>query len=114
MPNAEKVSVAQQPYIVQKRASASSGSVASLALAYTNNVLANTTLIVVFANGNSNNAAAPITDTLNNTWFKAAQVANGSAFEVEIWYAFSTAAGANTITVTPGGTNASIAMEIYE
>lgn len=109
-------SMAPQPSFVQAPVSnKSSGSVASINAAYGSNVTKGNTLIVVFANGNNNNAAAPITDTLSLTWFKAIQVANGSAFETEIWYAPVTGnGGADTVTVTPGGSNASIAMTIYE
>jgi hypothetical protein len=107
-------SSAPQPTIIQKHAAASSGSVASLTNAFASNNQAGNTIVVVFANGNNNNAASPITDTNSNTYTKAVQVANGTAFEVEIWYATGILAGANTVTVTPGGSNASIASEVYE
>lgn len=108
-------SSAPQPSFAQASVSSkSSGSVASINAAYGSNTLKGNTLVVVFSNGNNNNAASPITDTLSLTWFKAVQVANGSAFETEIWYAPNSVGGADTVTVTPGGTNASIAMTIYE
>lgn len=108
-------SSAPQPQFAQAALSnASSGSVASLAKAYGSNLTKGNTAVVVFANGNNNNPAAPITDTLSLTWFKAVQVNNSTAFETEIWYAPITTGGADTITVTPGGSNASIAMTIYE
>lgn len=108
-------SSAPQPSFAQAAVSAkSSGSVASINAAYGSNTLKGNTLVVVFANGNNNNPTAPITDTLSLTWFKAVQVANSTAFETEIWYAPNTVGGADTVTVTPGGSNASIAMTIYE
>lgn len=110
-------SMAPQPNFVQSPVSAkSTGSVASINAAYGSNVTYGNTLVVVFANGNNNNPTTPITDTLSLTWFKAVQVANSTAFESEIWYAPDTTLGKNadTVTVTPGGSNASIAMTIYE
>lgn len=108
-------SSAPQPQFAQASVSAkSSGSVASINAAYGSNTIKGNTLVVVFSNGNNNNPTAPITDTLSLTWFKAVQVANSTAFESEIWYAPNTVGGADTVTVTPGGSNASIAMTIYE
>lgn len=110
----QPVSLALQPTIVQKAAAVSSSSLPSLAANFANQNQRGDSIVVVFANGNSNNAASPISDTNSNTYTKAVQVANGSAFEVEIWYATNIAGGTNSVTVTPGGTNASIAIEIYE
>lgn len=108
-------SSAPQPQFAQASVSSkSSGSVASINAAYGSNTIKGNTLVVVYANGNNNNAASPISDTLSLTWFKAIQVANSTAFETEIWYAPNTVGGADTVTVTPGGSNASIAMTIYE
>jgi hypothetical protein len=111
----QPVSLALQPVILQSHPAASSGSVASLTNAFSSNNLKGNSIIVVFANGNGNNAAAPISDTNSNTYSKATQVAViGNLFEAEIWYATNVAAGANTVTVTPGGSAASIASEVYE
>jgi hypothetical protein len=107
--------MAPQPQFAQAPVpGSSSGSVSLLAASYLSNTVKGNTLIVVFANGNANNPTAPITDSLSLKWFKAAQIANGTTFESEIWYAPNTVGGADTVTVTPGGTNASIAMMIYE
>ena len=99
--------------VVQKTNQISSGSVASINKAFTSNVTAGNSIIVSFCNGNNNLAASPVSDG-TNTYTKAVLVANGSAFECGIFYALNVAAGATTITITPGGSNASIAMEIYE
>jgi len=100
------------PSIVQKTNSTSTGSVASLAKAYTSNVVANDSLIAICGVGNG--TAPTISDTLSNTWKQAVQVANGTAFNVGIFYAVGTPAGADTVTCNNGGTTASIALEIYE
>lgn len=102
------------PVIVQKTANASSGSVASLSKAFTSNNAQGNTIIIVFGNGNNNAAATPVADTAGNTYFQVVLTPNSTAFQTGIYYAVNIASGANTVTVTPGGTNASIAMEIYE
>jgi hypothetical protein len=104
--------------IVQSRANKSSGSVASLALAFTSNNTQGNSIIVVCAVGNG--TAPTISDTNSNSYTQAAQVANGTAFNVAVFYSVGPtsgggiASGANTVTVNNGGTTASIAMEIYE
>ena len=100
--------------IVQKHAAVSSGSVASLANAFSSNVAAGNSLVVSFCNGNINAPTAPITDTLTSAWTKAVHVVQGAAFECDVWYAVGISGGADTVTITPGGTNASIASEVYE
>ena len=108
-------SMAPQPQFAQAPVPAkSSGSVASISASYGSNTIKGNTLVVVFANGNASNPTAPITDTLSLKWFKAVQIANSTVFESEIWYAPNTVGGADMVTVTPGGSNASIAMTIYE
>jgi len=113
-------SMAPQPQFAQAPLSnASSGSVPSLAKAYGSNTTRGNTLVVTFCNGNANNPTAPIIDTLNLTWYRAVQATNGTSFECGVWFAPNTAASlvggsSDTVTVTPGGTNASIAMTIYE
>ena len=99
---------------VQKHAVASSGSVASLANAFSSNVGPGNSIVVSFCNGNVNAPTAPITDTLSSTWTKAVHQVQGSALECDIWYAVNVTGGAETVTVTPGGSNASIASEVYE
>jgi hypothetical protein len=110
----QTVTVSPLIAIVQKHAAASSGSVASLANVFSSNVLAGNSIVVNFCNGNVNAPTAAITDTQTLTWTKAAHVVQGSAFECDQWYAVSATGGAETVTVTPGGSNASIASEIYE
>jgi hypothetical protein len=100
------------PNVIQKTSNTSTGSVASLAKAYANNVVANNTLLV--ACGVGNGTAPTVTDTLSNTFKSAVQIANGTAFNVGIFYAAGTTAGADTVTCNNGGTTASIAMEIWE
>jgi len=98
--------------IVQKASNSSSGSVASLAKAFASSNTPGNSIVVVCGVGNG--TAPTISDTLGNTYKQAAQVANGTAFNVAVFVASEIAAGANTVTVSNGGTAASIAMEIYE
>jgi hypothetical protein len=100
------------PAIVQKASNSSSGSVASLARAFPSSNVAGNSIVVVCGVGNG--TAPTISDTPANAYKQAAQVANGTAFNVAIFVATNIAAGANTVTVNNGGTAASIAMEIYE
>ncbi len=100
------------PVIVQSHAAKSSGSVASLAQAFTSNNVQGNSIVVVCGVGNG--TAPTISDTLNNTYTQAAQVANGTALNVAVFLAVNVAAGANTVTVNNGGTTASIALELYE
>lgn len=106
------------PMVVQSTNNKSSGSVASLAKAFVSNNTAGNSIVVVCAIGNG--TAPTISDTNSNVYTQVSQVANGTAFNVAIFYSAGTAVGggivggANTVTVTNGGTTASIAMEIYE
>src|SRR5260221_8414 len=106
------------PLIVQKTNNVSSGSVASLAKAFTSNNAAGNSIVVVCAVGNGK--APTISDTLSNVYTQAAQIANGTALNTAVFYSVGPAggdgitAGVNTVTVNNGGTTASIAMEIYE
>src|SRR5713226_3390828 len=100
------------PAIVQKASNSSSGSVSSLVKAFPNNNVAGNSIVVVCGVGNG--TAPTISDTPANAYKQAAQVANGTAFNVAVFVATNIAAGANSVTVNNGGTTASIAMEIYE
>ena len=100
------------PVVVQKTNNKSTGSVASLGLAFgSNNILGNS---IVVTCGVGNGTSPTVTDTAGNTYVKAAQIPNGSALNTAVFFAVNIAAGANTVTVNNGGTTASIAMEIYE
>jgi len=97
--------------IVQKASNVSSGSVASLTKAFvSNNAFGNSTVVTTCV---GNGTAPTVTDS-NNSYKQAVQVANGTALNCAVWYATNIVAGANTVTVTNGGSTASIAMEIYE
>jgi len=98
--------------IVQKASGSSTGSVASLAVAFSSNNTLNNTIVVVCGVGNG--TAPTISDTQVNSYSSAVQIANGTAFNVAIFTAVKSKAGANTVTVNNGGTTASIAAEIYE
>lgn len=98
--------------VVQKTSNTSSGSVASLAKAFASNNIAGNTIVIVCGVGNG--TTPTISDTGTNSYTRAVGVANGSAFNVNIFFATNVVAGANTVTVNNGGTTASIAMEIYE
>lgn len=101
------------PSIIQKNSGFSTGSVASIQIAYGSNVSLGTTLLVVCGVGNG--STPTITDTQGNTWIlDKLQAVTGNAFCAAIFRATSKAAGANTVTITNGGANASIAGEVYE
>ena len=100
------------PNIVQKANAASTGSVATLAKAFTSNNAAGNTIIVQAGCGNG--TAMTVADSLGNTYTSAIQSANSTTFEAQIFYAVNIASGANTVTVTNAGTTASMALEIYE
>lgn len=100
------------PVILQKANSASTGSVASLAQAFTNANKAGNTIIVQCACGNG--TAMTVADSLGNTYTQAATEPNSTTFEAAIFFATNIVAGANTVTVTNAGTTASMAMQIYE
>src|SRR5437660_1108183 len=94
------------PFIVQKASASSSGSVASLALAFTNQITKGNTIVV--ACGVGNGTAPTVTDTRAFTYQQAVQSANGTAFNVAIFSVPITTQGADTVTVNNGGTTASI------
>ena len=100
------------PTIAQKANGASTGSVASLAVAFGSNNIVGNSIVVVCGVGNG--TAPTITDSQTNSYSQVVQIANGTAFNVAIFVAVNCKAGANTVTVNNGGTTASIAAEIYE
>ena len=100
------------PTIIQKANAVSTGSVASLAAAFTSNNVAGNSIIVVCGVGN--NTAPTVADSAGNTYTQAALVANSTTFETAIFYAVGIVAGANTVTVTNAGSAASMGVEIYE
>lgn len=100
------------PVILQKANNASTGSVATLAQAFTNKNVAGNTIVVVAGCGNG--TAMTVADSAGNTYTQAVTKANSTTFEAAIFYAVGILAGANTVTVTNAGTAASVAMEIYE
>lgn len=103
---------ANAPAIVQKANAASTGSVATLAKAFTSNNASGNTIIVVAGCGNG--TAMTVADSAGNTYTQAITKANSTTFEAAIFYAVGILAGANTVTVTNAGTAASVAFEMYE
>jgi hypothetical protein len=100
------------PSILQKAAGVSTGSVATLAKAFANNVTQGNSIVVVAACGNG--TAMTVADSLSNTYTSAINAPNSTTFETQIFFAVNTPGGANTVTVTNAGTAASVAVEIYE
>lgn len=99
------------PTVVQKAHAVSTGSVASIAAAFTNaNVAGNSIIVLV---GSGDNGALTVTDTLGNTYKKAILQANSTTFQAAIYYATGIAAGANTVTVADASSD-SMAIQIYE
>jgi hypothetical protein len=100
------------PTIVQKANAVSTGSVASLAKAFTNSNTAGNSIVVVAGCGNG--TAMTVADSAGNTYVQAVNAPNSTTFEAAIFYTTNIAGGANTVTVTNAGTAASMAVEIYE
>ncbi len=107
------------PSILQKAATVSTGSVATLAKAFANPVTAGNSIVVVAACGNG--TAMTVADSLSNLYTSAINAPNSTTFETQIFFSVGPTgsssgipAGANTITVTNAGTAASIGVEIYE
>ena len=100
------------PVILQKASASSTGSVATLAKAFTNSNVAGNSIIVVAACGNG--TAMTVADSAGNTYTQAINAPNSTTFEAAIFYAVNIAGGANTVTVTNAGTAASMAVTIYE
>jgi hypothetical protein len=100
------------PSIVQKASNVSASNVTTLAKAFTNNNTAGNSIVVVCGAGN--NGTLTVTDSQSNTYYSAVVQANSTTFEAQIFFATGIAGGANTVTVTNGGSAASMAMQIYE
>lgn len=100
------------PVIVQKANATATGSVTTLAKAFTNNVAAGNSIVVVCGAGN--NGTLTVTDSLSNTYTSAVVQANSTTFEAQIFYAVGIVGGANTVTVTNGGSAASLSAQLYE
>lgn len=100
------------PSIVQKANAVSTGSVASLAKAFTGNNVAGNSIVVVCGCGNG--TAMTVADSAGNTYMQAQNAPNSTTFESAIFYTTNIIAGANTVTVTNAGTAASMGMQIYE
>lgn len=107
-----KLGTESSPPIVQKTNAVSTGSVASLAKAFTSNNTAGNSIVVVCGCGNG--TAMTVADSAGNTYFQAVTQANSTTFESAIFFATNIVAGANTVTVTNAGSAASMALEIYE
>lgn len=103
------------PAIIQKNSGASTGSVSSLAVAFTSNndplVTKRRTIVVVCGAGS--NGTLSVTDTLGNTYLSAVSGANSTTFEAQIFYAVGILSGANTVTIATTSAS-SIAAQIYE
>lgn len=106
------------PVIVQQAQGVSSADTTTIAKAFASNNTDGNTIVVVCGAGN--NGTLTVTDTLGNTYQSAVVQANSTTFESQIFYSVGSAAGggilpgANTVTVTNGGSAASMAIQIYE
>jgi hypothetical protein len=99
------------PVIVQKAKAVSTGSVASIAAAFTNNNVAGNSIVVL--TGAGDNGALTVTDSAGNTYKKAILQANSTTFQAAIYYSTGIVAGANTVTVADASSD-SMAIQIYE
>ncbi|MBA2285828.1 MAG: hypothetical protein H0W02_10115 [Ktedonobacteraceae bacterium] len=100
------------PAIVQKASAVSTGSVATLAKAFTSNNTAGNSIVVVAGCGNG--TAMTVADSLGNTYTSAIAAPNSTTFEAQIFYAVNILGGVNTVTVTNAGSAASMAVQLYE
>jgi hypothetical protein len=106
-----RITAGSYPQNVQKTNNSSSGSVASLVKAFGSNVVKGNTLIVTCGVGNVTQPT--VTDSLGTAYSIVVNKAS-AAHNISIFAGIAPSSGANTVTVTNGGANASIAMEIYE
>jgi hypothetical protein len=97
---------------VQKAGGVSTGSVATLAQAFTNSNKTGNSIVVVAGCGNG--TAMTVADSAGNTYTSAVAAPNSTTFAAQIFYCAGIKPGPNTVTVTNAGTAASIAVEIYE
>ena len=101
-----------QPWTEQGISAISSGSVASLTATFPGTNFGGNTIIVTCGVGNT--TAPTVTDSQGNTYLRACNVAS-AAHNVSVFYAANCMSGSrNTVTVTNGGSAASIAMHCYE
>lgn len=98
------------PVIVQKANAVSTGSVTTLAKAFTNANVAGNTIVVVAASGS--NTAMTVADSNSNTYTSAVTGVQSTTVGTAIFYAVNVAGGVNTVTLTCASSSA--AMEIYE
>ena len=98
------------PTILQKANAVSTGSVTTLAKAFTNANVAGNTIIVVAASGS--NTAMTVADSNSNTYTSAVTGVYSTVVGTAIFYATNVAGGANTVTLTCASSSA--ALEIYE
>ena len=103
-----------QPWTEQGINATSTGSVASLTATFPGTNFAGNTIIVCCGVGNA--TAPTVTDSQGNTYTRVNNIVGGSsAFNISIFYAVNVLSGSrNTVTVTNGGSTASIAMRCYE
>jgi hypothetical protein len=98
------------PSLIQSHAAVSSGSVTTLANAFTSNNTAGNSIVVTVGVGN--NSAVTISDANTNVYNLVQTTCNGTTFCVKIFNATNIKAGANTVTATI--TSSSVATEVYE
>jgi hypothetical protein len=98
---------------VQSKNTATAGAVALIAAAMTNSPSKGNSIVVVCAVGNA--STPTIADTIATSYkLVSSQLGPSSAFGVYIFYGIVPASAANTVTVTNGGSAASMGIEVYE
>jgi hypothetical protein len=98
---------------VQNKNTATAGAVASIAAAMTNPPSKGNSIVVVCAVGNA--STPTIADTIATSYkLVSSQLGPSSAFGVYIFYGIVPASSGNTVTVTNGGSAASMGIEVYE
>lgn len=86
--------------VVQTKSSAPTSASTSIALAFDSGVAQNNVIIVgVSYNFTTATNVSSVTDTLGNTYTRINGVTNSTDRAVEMWYAYRTIGGANTVTV---------------
>lgn len=97
---------------VQSAGCTGPGTPTSISCAFGSNNTASHTIIVEEGGSPFSTPSTP-TDTLGNTYVSIAQPVTGVNGRFGIWVAFSSAAGANTVTVVDGGNNLLLIVAEY-
>lgn len=89
------------------------GSLSTDTLAYTSNVGAGSLLVAVARIGSGTDEITSMSDSRGNTWARAHKQADGAGHTQDVWYAYNSGAGANTVTINLSSSQ-SLRWGVYE